>query len=87
MTEDGTCKGCDDEKCSREKGKTDGDLLKVSSTTPIDDEWEWINVTVDSGAVDHVVNKECGKQFGKRETEMSRRKGYYTAANDTKNIQ
>jgi hypothetical protein len=58
--------------------------MKVSSTTPIDEEWEWINVTVDSGAVDHVVDKECGKQFGRRETEVSRRKGYYTAANDTK---
>ena len=83
MTENRACKGCDDKNCEKE-GKPKGSLMKVSSTTHIDEEWEWINVTVDSGAVDHVVDEECAKQFGRRETEMSRRKGYYTAANDTK---
>ena len=83
-TEHKGCQGCEDENCDKKEGKSRGGLMKVSSTTPIDEEWEWINVTVDSGAVDHVVDKECGKQFGRRETEMSRRKGYYTAANDTK---
>ena len=29
------------------------------------------------------MNPECASQFGKRETAMSRRRGYYTAANDT----
>ena len=41
-------------------------------------------MTVDSGAVDHVMNGRDGSQFETKSTEMSRRGGYYKAANDTK---
>ena len=67
-----------------ESKESKGNILRVKAKEDIDEEWEYINVTVDSGAVDHVVNEECGKQFGVRETEMSKKGGYYVAANNTK---
>ena len=39
---------------------------------------------VDSGAITHVCNKSTGKGYGIRETEFSKKGGYYNAANGTK---
>ena len=63
MTEYKGCQGCGDGNCKGEGGGNKGELSKVSAVTTIDQEWGWINVTVDSGAVDHVVNQECAEQF------------------------
>ena len=89
------CQGCEDEECKSEgglntveKGNSNphglGKLLKVGATRIIDEDWEELTVTVDSGAVDHVMNGRDGSQFETKSTEMSRRGGYYKAANDTK---
>ena len=43
----------------------------------------YINVTVDSGVVYHVVNEECGSNFGAMETYMSKKGGYSVATNNT----
>ena len=63
------------------EGKIDGkkgvgSIDKIDATRVIDDDWEEINVTVDSGAVDHVAGDKVAAQFGTRDTEMSRRGGY-----------
>ena len=89
------CQGCEDKECKNEgglhvveKGNSNphglGKLLKVGATRIIDEDWEELTVTVDSGAVDHVMNGRDGSQFETKSTEMSRRGGYYKAANDTK---
>ena len=59
-----------------------GGLSGVKNVEEVDAEWEVINITADSGAVDNAVNRECGGQFGMRETRMSKNGGYYTVAND-----
>ena len=46
-------------------------------------EWECIEVNVDSGAIDSVLNTKTGAQFPVRETAMSRKGAYYEAANGT----
>ena len=70
-----------------EKGKdqegSKGGLMRVGSTRVIDDDWEEITITVDSGAIDHVTNERDGSQFKTKETDMSKKGGYYKAANDT----
>jgi hypothetical protein len=64
-------------------GQNLGKLDKVT-TEHVDENWEVIRVTLDSGATDHVIDEETGKQFGMQETATSRRGGYYRAANNTK---
>jgi hypothetical protein len=49
----------------------------------IDENREIINATVDSGAVDNVVPEELGEQFEVKEARMSKKGGYYTAADGT----
>jgi hypothetical protein len=44
-------------------------------------EWEQVDVTVDSGAADHVSNKEIGKGIEVRETEASKKGMSYRVAN------
>ena len=56
----------------------------MNNIEQLNDDWEILNVTVDSGAVDNVLNKECASQIGTKETNMSRSGGYYTVANDTR---
>ena len=48
------------------------------------DKWECIEVVMDSGAVDHVINPRIAPQFRVNQTENSRNGAYYTAANGTK---
>ena len=61
-----------------------GEEVLTRSALVLDDEWEEINITVDSGAVDYVAGKEVGSQFSMKDTATSRKGGYYMAANDTK---
>ena len=46
--------------------------------------WERIRIQVDSGAIDTVAPKDVAKAFSLRETEMSRRKVGFVAANGSK---
>ena len=47
-------------------------------------DWEVIDIEVDSGAIEHITNASIGKEFQIRETEFSKKQGYYRAANGTK---
>jgi hypothetical protein len=69
---------------SSKKHQGEGSIDKISATRVIYTEWEEINITVDSGAVDHVAGKDVGSQFQMKDTEMSKKGGYYMAANDTR---
>ena len=47
-------------------------------------EWEEVKITVDSGAVDTVGPRTLGKGIPLLETEASKQRKFYRAANDTK---
>ena len=51
---------------------------------PIEEEWESVKITVDSGAVDTVGPQGIAKGFPLLSTEASRKGMCYRAANDTK---
>ena len=61
-----------------------GRINKLNNVENLNNDWEVLNITVDSGAIDNVLSQECASQFGTKETRMSKNGGYYTAANDTK---
>ena len=46
-------------------------------------EWEEVKITIDSGAVDTVGQKEVGKAFPAQPTEASKKGMFYRAAHDT----
>jgi hypothetical protein len=59
---------------------------KAPRTEPIKvtGEWEVIEGVVDSGAIDNVMKRDCGKHFPIKQTELSRRNdGGYRSASDT----
>ena len=76
--------GCLKKKENPNEKKPLGNINKIKSVEKVNEDWEIINVTVDSGAVDNVAPEEIGEQFEVKETKMSQKKGYYTAANGTK---
>jgi len=45
--------------------------------------WECIEVNMDSGAIDHVINPDLAKMFETKPTERSLKGSYYEAANGT----
>ena len=68
-------KGCLKKKENPHEKKPLGNINKIKSVEKVNEDWEIINVTVDSGAVDNVAPEEIGEQFEVKETKMSQKKG------------
>ena len=66
-------KGCLKKK--EDETKPPGNINKIKSVEKTNEDWEIIDVTVDSGAVDNVVPEEIGEQFEVKETRMSKKGG------------
>ena len=61
-----------------------GRLMPVNSGSDASGDWELIESVVDSGAVGHVMSRHVAPQVAIQDTVLSRKGGYYLAANGTK---
>ena len=79
--------GCVDENCQNcSNNKTISAITRDTEhwIASVDEEFEKLSINIDSGAIDHVMNRRHAAGFAIKPSPMSKNKRHYSAANGTR---